>query len=350
MMVEVSDDGVVQEAASRPVYFPFALMWPWQEERPRVLDLASEAKRKAILELSFQEDRTTLSDPITFLDNSTGVYMLLPTFDISQFPAMDQRNVSFACNGNLSEPLSCHALLGFVTLLVKFDAAVEEAAELSIPDASVKVLDLAVNEVLVAYQTCDHPKSSDLKLRHVLHINNKDWQVDIRQCGNEKDAYSRYKWFILASAIMLSVMIVVTLFLLKKNTEKAITAQRAFRTAEAERENEERNRLLAEEERMEADAARARAEEMSKAKARFLNNMNRELRTPLSGVVGTIDILQHALPKEVSCHTISAACCSCRHKSVEEKNLLIFHIFRFWMITRRIFRQYRIAPKFFFQQ
>lgn len=304
-IIELSEDGDVVRAGIRPVYFPFAFLWPWREGRDISMDLASEARRKAILELAFEKDSPTVSEPINFVGNTRGVYFLLPAFDISKFPAMNKRDVQFACPTGTDESLSCNALLGFVTLLLRVDSAVEEAAELSLQKTHVRVTDLSINEVLTEYSPCDHPSSDDLQVKRIFTINNKQWQIDMRLCETQDYAYSKYKWFILAGAIVLSVVILLFMILLRSNAKKAIASHRAYRRAEIEREAEERNRLLAEEEREEADAARERAEELSRAKARFLNNMNRELRTPLSGVVGTIDILQNTLSKEVCVVVIS---------------------------------------------
>ena len=298
IMIEVSEKGVAQEAAVRPFYFPYAFLWPWQKDRNRTLDLASEVRRKKILELAFEMDAPNLSEPITFLIESRGIYLVAPAFDLSMFPAMDVRNVSHACPKSSVDPLLCDALLGFVTLLFNVQSAVQEAAELFLLNTYVKVIDMDTNEVLTECHPCEHSQTQ-LRVDRVLSLNNRQWKIEMHLCDKEQQAYSRYKWFIMAGAVIMSVVIAFSIFILEKKTEKFVTAQRGRRIAEAERENEERNRLLAEEERVEADAARVRAEEMSKAKARFLNNMNRELRTPLSGVVGTIDILQNTLPKEV---------------------------------------------------
>ena len=300
-IIELSEKGEVVHAGVRPVYFPFGLMWPWREGREIAMDLASEERRKAILELAFQEDSPTISEPITFVGDHRGVYLLLPAFDLSKFPALDKRDVKFACSENDFELLSCDALLGFVTLLIQVDSAVEEAAELSLQNTHVKVTDLSADEILTEYNACKHPSSDDLKLRRIITLDNRHWQIDMHLCGAQEHAYSNYKWLILAGAVILSAVIMVAMFFLKANAEKAIAAQRAYRSAEAQREAEERSRLLAEEEQLEAAAARERAEEISTAKSRFLSNMNRELRTPLSGVVGTIDILQNALPRGVRC-------------------------------------------------
>ena len=296
---DILEDRTIQEAGIRDVYFPFGLLWPWRDGRSFIVDLASERTRKATLELAFHKDAVAVSEPITFITESRGIYLLAPAFDLLMFPAMDVRNVSHACPKNSVNPLLCDALLGFVTLLFNVQSAVQEAAELSLVNTFVRVTDLDTNEVLTECHVCER-FSSDLKVSQVINVSNRQWQIDMHLCEAHEYAYSNFKWLIVAVAVLLSVMTILSMLLLKTKAGKAIAAQRAHRRAEAQREAEERSRLFAEEERIEAAAAQERAECLSKAKTRFLNDMNRELRTPLSGVVGTIDILQNNLPKEVS--------------------------------------------------
>ena len=296
---ELAENGQMQVAGNRSFYFPMQYISPWAPNR-RALDLSSEEKRKQMMELASATDKATLSDPLTLVGDERGVYLLMPVYDLRKFPSLTDRNVSSACPPSSDvEPLLCEALLGYVMTLVKIETAVVEASTSLLRNTHVVVSDLSVNEVLTEYDLCKSPSSDNLQVREAIQLNGRQWEVSLMQCEREKQSYSKYKWFVMGSAAALTVLLIVFMVMLKTNTEKSFSSENAKRRAESEREAEMRHRLLAEEERMEADAGRIRAEEILKAKAKFLDNMNRELRTPLSGVVGTIDILENNLPQEV---------------------------------------------------
>tara|TARA_R110002050_G_scaffold6814_1_gene27417 strand:- start:1243 stop:2580 length:1338 start_codon:yes stop_codon:yes gene_type:complete len=296
---DVTDDGSKIAVGIRPAYFPLLYLSPAIPDRLPI-NLASQPERMNAMKQAFQGDRPIFSEPINLVGNRRGVYLLLPVFDLERFPALQDRDLDYACASNQRESLLCEALLGFVTFVIRIDSTVEEAGDrLLRSHTSVVVTDLNASKVLTEYNACISLSRDDLQKSHVMEVNNRQWRIDIRHCEQDKKRISEFKWFILASAIVLTILILVSMVFLKKNTNKSLAAHRACVKAEAERESEERKRLLAEEERVEADAARVRAEEISLAKAKFLSDMNRELRTPLSGVVGTIDILQNTLRKEV---------------------------------------------------
>lgn len=296
---DITANGTKVDVEIRSVYFPLLHLSPPLVNRFPV-DLASEPKRKSTMEFAFSQDRPIFSEPINLVGNYRGVYLLLPVFDLSRFPTLQNRDMAYACSANQKEPLLCEALLGFVTFIIRIDSTVEEAGyTLLHHNTSVVVTDLNASEVLTEHNACHNPSSEDLQKSAYMEVNDRRWRIDLRRCEQDGRGLSNFKWFILASAILLTILTFISMILLKKNTEKLITSQRESAKAEVDRKSEERKRLLAEESRIEADAARVRAEEISLAKAKFLSNMNRELRTPLSGVVGTIDILQNTLPKEV---------------------------------------------------
>ena len=287
-------------AEEKPVYVPALYATPFIPGVTAVgFDLGSQASHRWGFDISLSKDHTVLSDPILASGGDTVVMSMVPAFSILQMPDSLERNISHFCPER-EEPLLCEYLLGFIFVSMDVDKLVDIALSRStLMNAGIIVRDLKTNSALSEDFACDSSPESSLFRTETLSMNDRYWQIEIEMCRDEEQSYSEYKWSILAIAILLTMLILVSMFLLKTNTDRTISSEKARRLAESERAIEEHNRLLAEQERKVAEAGRARAEEISQAKARFLSNMSHELRTPLNGVIGTIDILHNSLPKKV---------------------------------------------------
>lgn len=291
-----TSSGQVVPAATRPVYFPVAYIYPLEANRAAVgFDVYGNPKRHGAMRAAARDHRPTATGQLRIVQAQNE-------------PGLLVYHAVYSAKGQTGEALP----IGYAVGIFRIHKLVSRASEVAARHGlHVRIEDPRAGEGQAAVlldggaAVNDAPVAPGARLREVdVDVFGVPWHLVVSEGDTRAATHTGLAvWGVLVGGSLFASLLAIFLINMTGRTEEVEhlveqkTSQLAEQTAALERSNRDLVAMA-----QAADAANT-------AKSRFLASMSHEIRTPLNGITGVLHILDQHVPRG-SHHLLDVAHCS----------------------------------------